>query len=140
MITGSKIHIKRMDFSFPIWHVESLSPPSSQKENAEQTENQQLILDLQRVKVIGQTAAPNPGATDSLPGEFQEQMPAAGARNDRNTSTKLPNCRRLSIDEFDSKNFGGGHLGDHPHFYELYLRNQPGLHCEDWRRVPLCFR
>lgn len=90
MITGSKIHIKRMDFSFLIWHVENLSPPSSQKENAEQTENQQLILDLQRVKVIGQTAAPNPGAIDSLPGEFQEQIPAAGARNDRNTQQ---NCQ-----------------------------------------------
>lgn len=82
-----------MDFSFLIWHVDSLSPPSSQKKNAEQTDNQQLILDLQRVMVIGQTAAPNPGAIDCLPREFQEQMPEAGAWNGRNTSTKLPEAQ-----------------------------------------------
>lgn len=91
-----------MDFSFLIWHVDSLSSPSSRKKNAEQTDNQQLILHLQIVKVIKQTAAPNPRAIDGLSREFQEQIPEAGARNGRNTSNqiaKLPEAQHRQVSE-----------------------------------------
>lgn len=57
IITGSKPCIKGMDLQFPVWQVESLSPPSSQKRKAEQTENQQRSLDPQRIEVTGQMAA-----------------------------------------------------------------------------------